>query len=246
MKTPNLKPWYRLLAILLLLCVLISLCRPASADNGSKASTEVNVDAVQHITIDLGEAWAGKEFKYRTAEHDYPDHYIVSEDGVLDFDINYGSERYVLTLIRSSDEDSDSGNDTASPATEENTATESDAKAEAPVTADALSYHSSQDYAMAPRSGSERGRMVAGFIPLKYVVVFLILLLSAAVVLIVLIVRDRMDEEDPYSYTDDDLDEEGDDDLLDDYEGEDDDDLYNYDPRRVRQWENGTSHRPPN
>lgn len=192
MKTPSLKPWYRLLAFLLLLCLLLSLCQSASADKGASASTEVHVGDVQHVTIDLGTAWAGTEFKYRTEEHEYPDRYTVSEDGVLDFDINSGSERYILTLIRSSEKETDK--DTETPAAE---ATEAAGDVTEPAEADEPPPESEEMEVPIPAAVRHaprtiKGLMVAGLIPLKFLVVFGILFLSALIVLTVIVVRDRM------------------------------------------------------
>lgn len=224
MKTPSLKPWYRLLAFLLLLCLLLSLCQSASADKGASASTEVHVDDVQHVTIDLGTVWAGTEFKYRTEEHEYPDRYTVSEDGVLDFDINSGSERYILTLIRSSEKEADK--DTETPAAE---ATEAAGDVTEPAEADEPPPESEEMEAPIPAAVGHaprtiKGLMVAGLIPLKFLVVFGILFLSALIVLTVIVVRDRMAE---VAYDADDAEDEPEDDETEEEGGGG---LYNYDP----------------
>lgn len=231
MKTPSLKPWYRLLAFLLLLCLLLSLCQSASADKGASASTEVHVDDVQHITIDLGAAWAGTEFKYRTEEHEYPDRYTVSEDGVLDFDINSGSERYILTLIRSSEKEAGRNKnkeaDTEPPAAE---ATEAAGDVTEPAEADEQPLESETMESPIPAAVGHaprtiKGLMVAGLIPLKFLVVFGILFLSVLIVLTVIVVRDRMAGAAAYDAYD--AEDEPEDDETEEEEGGG---LYNYNP----------------
>ena len=113
-----------ILLILSLICILCVPVTPVYAEQQGTDGSELQVVKAEQLEIQLGTAWSGVEFQFKTDAGVYPGTVKVGTDGVLRLEIG-GSSRYILTCMNSStsipepEDTADSTDQTQAPATTE-------------------------------------------------------------------------------------------------------------------------------
>lgn len=169
---------------------------PISAAEGTEGS-EIQVIQPEQLEIQLGSAWAGVEFEFKTDSGVYPATIPVDPDGVLRLEIG-GSSSYILTCLNSA---------VSAPAPTQAPAGIQPSQANIPKPTAAEATTADMDASKAvPNATDESGERTVAGIPVLHLELFGGGMVLAIGCLVLIAIRKRQAEA-LNDYEDDDLDE---------------------------------------
>ena len=184
------------------------------AENQGTNGTEIQVMEAEHLEVQLGKEWAGREFQLKTDAGLYPGTITVGEDGVLRTELG-GSTRYILTCMLTENPDDPeqalaTGNglskDTADAPVQEGEMESQSGESASGETG--VQQTASADASTGPAVKGEGTEKTVAGIPIKHLVLFSVGMVAAVGGLIAIhIVQKRREELDDYDEEDYDEDE---------------------------------------